>query len=67
MSMDGYRYWVERHRLLVELGNAKEELAGRSDAERSAAEVELDRAFREKLDALYGEARGEFEASGPRN
>lgn len=67
MAMDGYRYWVERHRLLVELGEAKEQLAGRSDAEREGAEVELDRAFRDKLDALYGEARGEFEAARPRN
>lgn len=61
MAMDGYRYWVERHKLLVELDQQKEVLAEQSEATRPALTAELERAFRLKLDALYSEARGEFE------
>ena len=61
MAMDGYRYWVERHRLLINLAAAKELLAEKPDAERAIGEAELDRSFRTELDAIYGEARGEFE------
>ena len=67
MSMDGYRYWVARHRLLVDLAEARARLAEKPDAERADAEVALDRAFRDKLDAIYGEARGEFETDKARN
>lgn len=59
--MDGYRYWVERHKLLIALAEKKEALAGRPDAEANAAAVVLEAGFRGQLDALYGEARDEFE------
>ena len=59
--MDGYRYWVERHKLLIGLADKKAELAERDEATGNARAVELEKEFRGKLDALYGEARGEFE------
>ena len=59
--MDGYRYWVERHKLLVELADKKAELAERDEAEANLRAVELERDFRGRLDALYGQARDEFE------
>jgi hypothetical protein len=61
--MDGYRYWVERHKLLVELERAKAELGGLGERERGERTVELERAFRGKLDLLYSQARTEFEPS----
>lgn len=64
MAIDGYRYWVERHKLLLELERQKEVLAEHTDAERPAVEAELERQFRGKLDTLYADARAEFE---PRN
>ena len=67
MSIDGYRYWVERHKLLVELAEARDRLAGRPDADRDTASVELDRQFRERLDALYGQARDQFEGKREKN
>lgn len=67
MAMDGYRYWVARHRLLVDLAEARAQLAEKPDAERAAGEIELDRNFRDQLDAIYGEARGEFETGKARN
>ena len=63
--MDGYRYWVERHKLLIELAQKKERLAELPLAARPAVEAELEREFRERLDRVYGEARGEFEGSRP--
>ena len=59
--MDGYRYWVERHKLLVDLALQKEILVERSEAERPALAAELERAFRVKLDALYAQAHTEVE------
>lgn len=59
--MDGYRYWVERHKLLIELEQKKDALAERPEKEGLARAVELEKAFRERLDALYGQAREEFE------
>jgi hypothetical protein len=58
--MDGYRYWVERHKLLIALSDDKERVAARPDRERQQAEAELEADFRRKLDALYGEARDQF-------
>jgi len=63
--MDGYRYWVERHKLLVELAAAKEQLGGVPATERAARTLELERDFRRKLDALYGRARDSFEPRPP--
>ena len=59
--MDGYRYWVDRHRLLVELEQQKEILGERPEADRPALAAELERGFRARLDALYSQARDEFE------
>ena len=59
--MNGYRYWVERHKLLVELERQKEVLAERPEKDRPGRATEIERAFRGRLDALYGEARAEFE------
>jgi hypothetical protein len=59
--MDGYRYWVERHKLLIELDRAKQAAAGLPEAERLQQTMTLERDFRIKLDALYAEARDQFE------
>jgi hypothetical protein len=59
--MDGYRYWVERHKLLVELEEKKALFRGLSDAERTARTLEVEREFRSLLDRLYAEARQSFE------
>jgi hypothetical protein len=59
--MDGYRYWVERHKLLLELEAQKAALDERPEKEALALAVELERAFRTKLDLLYAEAKSEFE------
>jgi hypothetical protein len=59
--MNGYRYWVERHKLLLELANAKEQIAGLPEAERQERTMALEFDFRAKLDALYGKVRDEFE------
>ena len=59
--MDGYRYWVERHKLLVELAEQKAVLAELDEAEANARAVVLETEFRGRLDALYGEARDQFE------
>lgn len=65
--MDGYRYWVERHKLLIALDEEKQRLEERPDAGREQGAVDLDRGFREKLDALYGQARDQFEAKKDHN
>jgi hypothetical protein len=65
--MDGYRYWVERHKLLIALADEKEAAAGGSDREREVAGVTAELAFREKLDALYGQAREQFELGRDKN
>lgn len=67
MSMDGYRYWVERHKLLIALQEEKEALRGRPDGEAQARALELEAEFRGRLDALYGEARDEFKPSRESN
>jgi hypothetical protein len=59
--MDGYRYWVERHKLLVELDRAKQAASGLPDAERLQQTMALEQDFRVKLDALYAQARDQFE------
>ncbi len=65
MAMNGYQYWVERHKLLIALAEKKEALAERPEQEALDRAVELEREFREKLDAIYAEARPEFEPSDP--
>lgn len=61
--MNGYRYWVERHKLLVELAEAKQQqCAGLPAKDAAQRGLELELAFRARLDALYGEARDEFES-----
>ena len=67
MAMDGYRYWVERHKLLIALDEQREQLAGKPDREREQAGVELERGFCDRLDALYGEARDQFAGKRDRN
>jgi hypothetical protein len=67
MAIDGYRYWVERHKLLLELAEARAQLGGRPDGERAQAEAALDQRFRERLDALYGEVRDQYEGGLTRN
>jgi len=64
--MDGYRYWVERHKLLIALSDEKERVFARPDREREQAEAALEVEFRRKLDALYGDARDQFETTPPR-
>ena len=59
--MDGYRYWVERHKLLVDLQKQKEVLAEKREIDRAPIEAKLESEFRARLDALYGQARSEFE------
>ena len=59
--MDGYRYWVERHRLLVTLEQEKEILVEKREAERPAIEARIESEFRARLDTLYADARVEFE------
>ncbi|HEX2573854.1 MAG TPA: hypothetical protein VH877_30175 [Polyangia bacterium] len=59
--MDGYRYWVERHKLLIELDRAKQAATGLPEAERLKQTMALEHDFRAKLDALYAEARDQFE------
>ena len=61
--MDGYRYWVERHKMLVDLEQQKEVLVEKRAADRPAVEARLERDFRDRLDTLYAEARAEFEKS----
>lgn len=66
--MDGTRYANERHKLLIALERVKQrrigDLAGRSSAsgeppdDTSLAE---ERDFRHRLDALWAEARREFD------
>jgi hypothetical protein len=63
--MDGYRYWVERHKLLVELERQKASLAGMPAADRPAKTAAVEQAFRVKLDVLYGQVRDEFEPATP--
>ena len=63
--MDGYRYWVERHKLLVELEQQKGHIAGLPEAERAAGTLEVERDFRVKLDGLYAQAREQFEKAPP--
>lgn len=60
-AMDGYRYWVERHKLLLELEHAKQAAAGLPEAERRERTLVLERDFRVRLDALYAQARDEFQ------
>ena len=59
--MNGYRYWVERHTLTLELEREKAAIAALPDEERRERTVAVEAEFRRKLDALYGEIRGEFE------
>lgn len=61
MAMDGYRYWVERHKLLIDLAHAKERAAGLPEDEQRRQTMALEGEFRVKLDALYAKARDEFE------
>jgi hypothetical protein len=65
--MDGYRYWVERHKLLIALADEKDRVEGMPEREREVRTLELERAFRQKLDTIYGEARAEFVAPPPPN
>jgi hypothetical protein len=60
--MNGYRYWVERHKLLVELASAKDKIEGLPEAERQQRTMALEGEFRAKLDALYGKVGSEFES-----
>ena len=63
--MDGYRYSVERHKLLIALEGDKERIAEQPDRAAEAHLIATERAFREQLDALYGQVRGEFEDRPP--
>jgi hypothetical protein len=60
--MNGYQYWVQRHRLTVWLEEQKQKAAQLPDAERLARTLEAEREFRVKLDALYVQVRTEFES-----
>jgi hypothetical protein len=66
LAMDGYRYWVERHKLCIELERAKHAIDALPEAERLAQLQTAERDFRVKIDALYAHAQAEFEASPPR-
>jgi hypothetical protein len=59
--MNGYRYWVERHRLAAWLEEERLRAASLPERERRAKELVAEREFRLKLDALYGQVRAEFE------
>lgn len=59
--MDGYRYWVERHRLAVWLEDEKKKAAALPEAQRLERTLEAEREFRLRLDALYAQAQSEFE------
>jgi hypothetical protein len=63
--MDGYRYWVERHRLCVDLDREKERIATLPESERTEQTLIVERDFRIKLDALYARAQGNFEGAPP--
>jgi hypothetical protein len=65
MDMDGYRYWVERKKLLIALEAEKAEIAALPEGERDARTIAAELAFRQKLDAIYGRARQEFESGPP--
>jgi hypothetical protein len=58
--MDGYRYWVERHRLAVWLEDEKTKAAALPEAQRLELTLAAEREFRRRLDALYGQAQSEF-------
>ena len=59
--MNGYQYWVERHRLTVWLEEKKQLAKTRPDAERLSATLVAEQEFRQKLDQLYARVRSEFE------
>ncbi len=59
--MDGYRYWVERHRLTVWLEEKKQHAKTQPEAERLSTTLLAEQEFRQKLDQLYARVRSEFE------
>lgn len=61
MHMNGYRFWVERHKLATWLETEKNKLANLQEVERKRRLLELERDFRVKLDEIYGRVRLEFE------
>jgi len=65
LAMDGYRYWVERHKLCVELEREKDRIATLPEAAREQQTLVAERDFRIKLDALYARARDNFEGAPP--
>jgi hypothetical protein len=61
--MNGYTYWVERHRLAAWLEEQKRRARTLPDGERQTRVLEAEREFRARLDALYGQVRSQFETA----
>ena len=59
--MKGYRYWIERHKLMLWLETETRKLEGLHELERKRRTSELERDFRVKLDEIYGRVRLECE------
>jgi hypothetical protein len=59
--MNGYQYWVERHRLTAWLELERQAAKGLPEREGQARTLEAEREFRLRLDALYSQVRSEFE------
>lgn len=60
-NMKGYRFWVERHKLMQWLEIETRKLEGMQEPERRQRTIELERDFRVKLDEIYGRVRLECE------
>jgi hypothetical protein len=58
--MDGYRYMVERNKLLIKLEEEQAKLAHLPEAEREAAMRQLEQEFDRKLADLYGQVAAEY-------
>jgi predicted nucleic acid-binding Zn ribbon protein len=58
--MDGYRYMIERNRLLRNLEEELSKLAGLPDSQRKAETERLQAEFDRKVAQLYAEVASEF-------
>jgi len=59
--MNGYQFWVERHRLTAWLEKQRQVAKQLPERESLQRVLDAEREFRLRLDALYGQVRSEFE------
>jgi hypothetical protein len=59
--MNGYQYWVERHRLAAWLERQRQVAKQLPEKESLERMLDAEREFRLRLDALYSQVRSEFE------